>query len=96
MAIFQDDKGAILRIETGEDLSVFVTVELHVMKPDASIETNWTVEYEGASTLGVIAHTIVAGELDQIGTYSYHVYTEATGAQFLSTKGTFTVLEKWS
>jgi hypothetical protein len=76
--IYQGDVGVLFKIDTGVDLTLATTIELHVKKPDGTEDT-WDATMD--TTVKTHAnYTSVALDLDQVGTYALYAYVEFTAS----------------
>jgi len=87
VAVFKNDIGTIIRVETGFDLTTATRTDLVVLKPNKS-EAVWTGSMSSASNTQ-IDYVITSGDLDSIGDYLLQSYVELP---FWSGRGITTTL----
>jgi len=74
MAVFKNDVGTIIRVDTGFDLTAATATNLVILKPNAQ-ETVW-IGTRNATSITMIDYTIQSGDLDVIGDYLIQSYVE--------------------
>lgn len=89
--IYKNDIGTLFRIDCGSDITGATIHEIQIRKPDAT-EVIWPATMFGTNYLDYI---VVAGDLNQSGSYSGHSFVLLPSGQWRGELFKFSVYEKW-
>jgi len=90
MAVFKNDIGTIIRVDTGFDLTNATIANLVILKPNKQ-EVVWTGAMSTAGTT-LIDYTITSNDLDVTGDYLVQSYVEFASPTSWSGRGITTTL----
>lgn len=91
MALYKDSIGVKIYVYLGVNVSGAGTVSLHVIQPDGVAVTWSATKYDAEG--GLVLHTTVDGDLDQLGQYTLHGVWKPTPEEVLyGDAATFSVL----
>jgi len=77
VAVYKNDIGTTIRVDTGFDLTAATRTDLIVMKPNKN-ETVWTGAPSSAGAT-LIDYVVGIGDLDFVGDYLLQAYVELPG-----------------
>lgn len=84
------DVGTTLVVSTGNNLTTATLIKLKVQKPDGT-EHTWDAIINPALNTQIL-YTVVAGDLDQLGTYKVQAYVEFPSGKWRGNTASFKVV----
>lgn len=90
--VYLNETGKLLKLDCGEDITSASAQSIAVRKPDMTVES-WSATIEDSN---YVQHTIIAGDLDQTGTYLVQSVVTIAGDIFRGNTAEFYVYTHFS